>query len=676
MKTLRILPLTAALLSAVFAVSAEAQSQNPSSNQNDPQNLVPGDTGSETGDERPATLDELVVTASLEPVARNEVVSAVTVISRADIEARQVKYVGDLLRDVPGFNVSQSGGVGTQTQVRVRGAEANQLLVLVDGVRANDPANSDEFQWQFALTSDIERIEIVRGPQSAIWGSDAVAGVVNIIRRKGAEERRLSGRAELGSFDTVDLGADGAWTSAGGELRVFGGAAYTDTDGINIARIGDEKDGAENTTGNLGLEWRLGDAWTLSALGQVVDATSAFDDTDFLLTGLPVDTDRVTENEQTYLQAEARFAPGDSIWSGNVQVNTSDTDTLNIYDGAFNSRTSAEVVELRARGSAAWDGARGGSHRVTLAADHRGTDFTQRGIATDFGDPNQDQSLEVTGVAAEYQGQPIEGLTWTVSGRYDGNSEFDDIATWRAGLSHEVDEGMRVRLSYGTGSKTPTFTERFGFFPELFIGNPDLVPEESRGWEVGGEWDTLGDRLTVGGAYYRTRLKDEIDGFVFDPDTFAFTAANKDSDSERKGFELFLNSRPLDGLLISASYTYTDATEDDPDGNALREVRRPRHMASVNVDWRFLADRGGLNLNVNYTGEQFDVFFDPATFLSETVTLGSFTVVDLAGSWRLTDSLELVGRVANLFDEDYEEVLGYARPGVAFYGGLRGRFDF
>ena len=663
MRNLLTLPPAAMLLAAVSTMPAWAQ--------------TPEDNVSAAG-ERPAALDDLVVTASLEPVARNEVVSSVTVITRADIEARQVKYVGDLLRDVPGFNVSQSGGVGTQTQVRVRGAEANQLLVLVDGIRANDPANSDEFQWQFALTSDIERIEIVRGPQSAIWGSDAMAGVVNIIRRKGAEERRVSGRAEVGSFDTVDLAVDGAWSNGG--LRLFGGVSRYDTDGINIARVGDEKDGAENTTASLGAEWALGDAWTLAALGQFVDATSDFDDTDFFVTGLPVDTDRVTENEQTYLQAEARFAPADSIWSGNLQANFSDTDTLNLYDGVFNSSTAAEVIELRARGSAAWSGQRGVSHRITLAADHRGTDFTQRGIATDFGDPNQDQSMDVTGVAAEYLGQPIEGLTWTLSGRFDSNSEFDDIATWRAGLSHEVDEGVRVRLSYGTGSKTPTFTERFGFFPDFFIGNPDLVPEESRGWEVGGEWDVpwggFGDQLTVGGAYYRTKLKDEIDGFVFDPDTFAFTAANKDSDSERKGFELFLNSRPVDGVLVTASYTYTDATEDDADGVAAREVRRPRHMAGVNVDWRFAQDRAGLNLNVNYTGKQFDRFFDPETFVSETVTLSSYTVVDLAGSWRLTESLELVGRVANLFDEDYEEVLGYSRPGVAVYGGIRGRFDF
>lgn len=655
--------LAGAIVLGLSSLTAQAQNTN----------IVP-DPASD-GQEAPAELDDLVVTAALEAVPANESPSSITVITRADIEARQVKYVGDLMRDVPGFNVNQSGGVGTQTQVRVRGAEANQLLVLVDGVRANDPANSDEFQWQYALTSDIERIEIVRGPQSAIWGSDAVAGVVNIIRRKDVEERRISGRAEVGSFDTVDLAADAGWSV--GDLRLRGGVAYYDTDGINIAREGSEKDGAENTTADLGLEWGVTDAWTLIASGQFVDATSDFDGTDFFVTGLPVDTDQVAENEQTYWLAEARWAPNASIWSGNVGLNYTDTDTTNFTDGTFNTSTAGEVLEFRARASADWAGRREGtSHRITVAADHRETDFSQRGTPTDFGDPNQDQSMDVTGIAAEYLGRPIAGLSWTVSGRYDDNSEFDNIATWRLGFSHEVDPGVRVRGSFGTGSKTPTFTERFGFFPGTFIGNPDLVPEESRGWEFGLDWDVLGDRLSLGAAYFSTTLKNEIDGFVFDPDTFAFTAANKDSDSERDGFELLLNSRPLDGLLITASYTYIDATEDNAGGESLREVRRPRHMASLNADYRFANDRAGVNLNINYTGEQLDVFFDPATFVSENVTLDSFTIVDVAGSWRLTDSLELVGRISNLFDEDYEEVLGYSRPGVAYYGGIRGRFDF
>jgi len=660
MKKFTTLPLAAALLTGcpllILSLSAWAQeNDDPSA-------------------EAPAELDEVVVTASLEPLQRAEVTSSLTVITREEIEARQVKYVGDLLRDVPGFSVSQSGGPGTQTQVRVRGAEANQLLVLVDGVRANDPANSDEFQWQFALASDIERIEIVRGPQSAIWGSDAMAGVVNIIRRRDVQGGNMRGAVEIGSFATRDLSAGGAWTGDG--LRLRAGVAYHETDGINIARQGPEEDGAENATADLGLEWDVTESVTLLASGQFVDATSDFDATDFFVTGLPVDADRVAENEQAYWRGEVRIAPG-GAWSGSVSLNYSDTETTNFADGVFDTRTAAEVLEFRARASTEWAGrSPGTSHRLTFALDERETDFVQRGTATDFGDPNQDQSLGITGVAAEYLGQPVEGLTWTASARWDDNDEFENIGTWRLGFVQEVDEGVRVRGSLGTGSKTPTFIERFGFFPDFFVGNPDLVPEESRGWEFGVESDWLDGDLTLGAVYFDSVLENEINGFFFDPALGASTAINEDTDSDRSGFELTGRWAPIPSLLLSASYTYTDATQDLGEGQSEREVRRPRHMGSLNADWRFAGDRGNLNLNVNHTGEQLDTFFDPVTFVGSTVTLDAFTVVDLAASWRLTDSLEVVARAANLTDEDYEEVLGYARPGAAYYAGLRGRFDF
>lgn len=632
-------------------------------------------TGSDDGD-APAQMEPLLVTAALEPLSARDVASSVTVITREEIEQKQVKVLADLLRDVPGFNVSQAGGPGTQTQVRVRGAEANHLLVLVDGIRANDPASADEFQYQYALTANIERIEIIRGPQSSIWGSDAVAGVINIIRRKDVDTTQWGGRAEVGSFDTVDVALDGSWRGSGG-LELRGGVSRHETDGINIARMGDEKDGASNTTLDAGLEYAFTEAVRASVSGQYVDASSDFDAIDFVITGLPTDADRVTEAERRYLRSALDWAPPGGAWSGNASVNWTDTDNLNLADGAFTSSTAAEVLDTRLRASVLWPGQdEGQEHRMTFAMDHVDTDFSQRGIASPFGDPNQDQSYDQTSFAAEYVGRWFEGFTMTLSGRHNSFSDFDNIGTWQIGASHEVQEGVRVRGSYGTGMKVPTFTERFGFFEDFFIGNPDLKPEQSRGWEFGLEWTLPVAGLVLGGAYFDTVLQDEIDGFVFDPDTFLFTAANKDSDSDRNGFEVTLDSRPLPGLTLGASYTYTDATESDFTGQAVRELRRPRHMGSLSANYRFADDRANLNLNVNHTGKQFDVFFDPATFIGETVELSSYTVADMAGSWRLTPSLELVGRISNLTDEDYEEVLGFSRPGRAYYAGIRGRFDF
>lgn len=626
--------------------------------------------------EAPAQMAPLLVTAALEPLATRDVASSVTVISREQIEQKQVKYLADLLRDVPGFSVSQAGGPGTQTQVRVRGAEANHLLVLIDGVRANDPASADEFQYQYALTANIERIEIIRGPQSSIWGSDAVAGVINIIRRKDVDAAQLNARAELGSFSTADLAVDGGWRSAGG-LQLRGGLSRYETDGINISRAGRERDGAENTTADLGLEYAFNEAMSLALAGQFVDAVSDFDEIDFIVTGLPKDADRVTEAQRRYLRGEFRWAPPGGPWSGSASLNYTDTDNLNLADGAFSSSTAAEIFDARLRASVGWPGKDDGQeHRLTLAMDLVETDFAQRGIASPFGDPNQDQSYDQTSFAAEYLGRLFEGFSWSLSGRHNDFSDFDNIGTWQLGASHQVDEGVRVRGSYGTGIKVPTFTERYGFFEDFFIGNPDLRPEQSRGWEVGVDLGPRNQRWLVQLSYFDQVLTDEIDGFVFDPVSFVFTAANKDTDSDRKGFELALDLRPLDGLSLGASYTYTDATETDFAGMPVRELRRPRHMGGLSANYRFAADRANLNLNINYTGAQLDVFFDPVTFLGETVTLDSYTVADLAGSWRLTPSMELVARVSNLTDEDYEEILGFARPGRAVYAGLRGRFAF
>jgi len=247
-------------------------------------------------------IPELVVTAGLTPMPVGDVASSVTIIDRQEIEQRQVRYLADLLRDVPGFSVSQAGGAGAQTQIRVRGAEANHLLVLIDNIRANDPAQVDEFQYQYALTADIERIEIIRGPQSATWGTDAMAGVVNIIRRKNVATQYLAANAEFGSFNSINIGLDGSLVRD--SFRASGGLSLMETDGINVSREGDEKDGAENTTANAALEWGVGDDFRFLVSGMYVDASSDFDAIDFINTGLPIDADRVTENQQGYARAE------------------------------------------------------------------------------------------------------------------------------------------------------------------------------------------------------------------------------------------------------------------------------------------------------------------------------------------------------------------------------------
>jgi len=177
-------------------------------------------------------------------------------------------------------------------------------------------------------------------------------------------------------------------------------------------------------------------------------------------------------------------------------------------------------------------------------------------------------------------------------------------------------------------------------------------------------------------AYFDQDLQDEIDGFVYDPDTFLFTAQNRASDSTRKGIEAVFDVRLGDAFALAATYTYTNAREENELGQTIEEVRRPRHTASLSADYYFGNERGNLNLNLAYSGVQLDDFYSPQIYVAERVEIDAYTVVNLAGSWKLTRSLDLTGRISNLFDREYEEVLGFVRPGRAFYAGLRGRFDF
>ena len=617
-------------------------------------------------------LDDLLVTARLQPISIRDVASSVTVITREEIEQKQVKFLSDLLRDVPGFSVSQAGGAGSQTQVRVRGAEANQLLVLMDGVRANDPAASGEFQYQFALTSDIERIEIIRGPQSATWGGDAMAGVINIIRRKDVESQYLSANIEAGSFDSFNAGVNGGYT--GDVFKVYGGVSYLETDGTNISRTGDEKDGAKNTTGNIALEFDAGEAFSFHFSGQVIDANNEWDDIDFYVTGLPVDADRVTETRQDFLTGEIRYEPQQNPWSGSFSVNWMNSDNDNFSDGIWSDSTAADTLEFRLRGGSVFGEKQ--NHRFGFAIEHEDVSFSQRGQAWPGYDPNQDQSYDVNGYALEYVGKPVTGFTWTMSARLDDYSDFDNATTWQLAGSYQLTPVFRLRGSLGTGSKAPTFTERYGYYEGLFIGNPDLKPESSKGWEIGLDSSWEDNRYQFQLSYFDQDLQDEIDGYVYDPESGLATAKNKDDNSKRNGIEAIFNTRLGKSFTLAASYTYTDASEKDAMDQWVSEVRRPKHMASVSANYYFLDNRGNLNLNLNYNGSQQDVFYSPVSYTLERVELDAYTVLDLAGSWKLTQSLELTARISNLLDKEYEEVLGFVRPGRAVYAGLRGRFDF
>ena len=613
------------------------------------------------------TLEKILVTASRTPVPASRVGSSYSIIDRADLQSRQIVYVTDALRDVPGLAVSRAGTFGSQTQVRIRGGEANQVMVLIDGVEANDPALGDEFQFDQLVSTAIERIEIVRGPQSALWGSDALSGIINLITVRGTEPFSANGYLEAGSFGTTNVGAHVSSSGAIYDINV--GASHLETDGTNISRDGDEVDGNRNTTLNLNAGAQISERTRFEFFARHTDTARDFDGVDFFSTGLPTDADRRTAATQDYLRASASTAFLDDRWTHRFSFTGLETDNENFGDGAPLGSTAAEKLGFYYQTSLAFTESE--SHRLTFAIDRENEKFSQRGTASPFGDPNQDQEVDTTGYVLEYQGLDLGPLTFSAALRHDLNSDFDDVSTYRVTGSYLIGpSSTRLHASLGTGQKSPTFVDRFGFFSDEFVGNPDLKPERSKGWEIGLEQSLQRANLTIAATYFDERLEDEIDGFVFDPGTFLFTAANRPGDSKRQGVELWLTASPHDSLDLTASYTYTEATELASLGNEVDELRRPRNMLAVNLNFT-IRPRAEINLNVSYNGSQDDIMFPPFPLPPERVRLSSYTLVDLAASYRLTPTVQLVGRIENLLDENYEDVVGFNTPGVGAYIGVR-----
>lgn len=610
-------------------------------------------------------IDQIIVTAARTPVAVSQVGSATTVITREQIDRRQMRYVTDLLRTVPGFSIARSGVVGSQTQVRVRGAEANHVLVLIDGIRANDPGSGDEFRWEYLSTGAIERVEIVRGPQSSLWGSDAVAAVVHIITRPGHGKPFANGYAEGGSNSTANVGLNGGTNI--GSWQFGGGIEYLDTEGQNISRSGSEKDGSDLTTASLSVGYDASASLAFDAGARLVDAYSQFDAVDFA-TGLPADSDVATESSQTYLQLGSRLSTLDGDLVHSLRVNYFDADNDNLQDGSQSSSTSSDRLRVSYQADI-----RLAENQLALAVEHEITNFEQRG-AINFGDPNQDQEMDVTSVVADLQGNSFERLTWMLSARFDANSDFEDALTGRLSLAYALGERTTLRAHAGTAQKNPTFTERFGFFPGQFVGNPSLDPERSRSFEIGVGQSFLDSQLSLELSLFQSKLKDEINGFVFDPVTFLSTAENRPGDSDRSGVEFAASWQVTESLAVSGAYTYTDSSFEEEAGQESRELRRPRHTGSVSTSWRFAAERAELALTADYSGESLDQFFPPFPEPAQRVTLDNFWLVDLNASFRISDSASVFVRGTNLLDEDYEQVFGYQTMGRAAYAGLRLNF--
>lgn len=595
----------------------------------------------------------IYITAARVPVLPDDATVSITRLDEEELEARGPLFLADIVRAAPGLAVSRSGPAGTLTQIRARGSEANHVLVLIDGVEAASPF-SGEVDFSNFLFDDLGSVEIARGEQSVLWGADAIGGVIALSTRRPGEGADWSVRAEGGSFDTHRVTGRYGYGFDGGDITLSGGVY--ETGGIDISGLDGEEDGYRNRSFNFAGQLDDVAGWRIEGVARWIGSKGNADsDTDF--DGRLDDVDRERRGEQVFarLGVEREDEHDGIALTHSANLRLTDELARTYADGNQSGRTLGQRRALDYQLTAAWEtGA--ASHRLTGLIVHETDD-----VKNDAGPgslANQSREIETLALAADY-GLAYRGFDFTASVRQEDNELFDDAFTWRLGAAYAVDAvNGRAWVSGGEAVKNPGLFELYGFFPDFFIGNPDLNPERSTGWEIGWTQRIFNDMASWSAVYFDSELEDEI---FTDFGVFPATARNATSASNRRGLELQADVSVSPTLSVFGSASWLESDE-----NGVAEIRRPERLASLTVDWQPDA-QWRASLSADYTGEQTDTDF--GSF--QRVTLDAYTLVSGQLRWSMRPGAELYLRGENLLDEDYQDVFGYETSGRGLYFGLR-----
>ena len=626
--------------------------------------LLPATLQAETTDRQGAQIpasDTIVVTANrtARPIA--EVGASVTVIGEAEIVTRQPSDVVDILRTVPGVTFNRNGGVGTATGVSIRGAQSAQTVVLVDGIKLNDPSSiGGGFDFGPLLTGNISRIEVVRGSQSVLYGSQAIGGVVNLLTREPTEQLGVFARAEYGSRETAEI--VGNVSGKLGPVSASIGGTYFTTDGFstfNEDRGGVEDDGFESFGVNGKVLVQVTDNVALDFRAFYADGETEIDG--FLPDFSFGDTGEVSFREDFVGYAGINAALFDGAFRNRIGFGYTDIDRRN-----FNNDTNFETFtgsgeNRRFEYQGVMDA--GDVAEIVIGAEREESEYS----SVSFGAVTEPQDAWINSIYAEVTVSPIDGLSLTGGLRYDDTDTFGSATVFAASGAYSPNDGATViRASYGEGFKAPSLFQRFSDF-----GNPGLTAEESESWDAGITHSFLDGAAQVGVTYFERDGTNEI-GFAGcdasipvcnDPATprpFG-TYVNVDSVSA-DGWEFIIALQPVEGFDVALNYT-TISAFDDTTGNRL--ARRAKDTASLVADYQ--TDGGfGIGATVSVVGDSFDDSFN-------TVPIDGYFVGEVRASYKVTDALEVFGRIENVTDEDYETVANFGTPGRAVFGGVRYR---
>lgn len=589
------------------------------------------------GDE-PIKVKEVVVSATKIEEAIEETTSSVLVIDRETIEASGKEFVADLLKDIPEINIVQNGGAGKLAQAFIRGGEPAQVLVLIDGVKIKS-TTTGTFDFAGITANDIERIEIVKGPQSTIYGSEAMAGVINIITRKGGGDTRADLVLEGGSFESHKASVTVLGSINILDYRVTG--SYLETDGISIARDGDEKDGYKNATVSAKLGLRPSDTVNLEFTGRYYYDRSDLDGYDYVLRQSEDVLDFVQHGHHYVASVKASLYLFD-IWEQSVTFSVVE-DTLRTRDPVtswnnYDIITGMDTLE--------WQHNLYISDNVTVTAGYENRLEKGENIGT-FTKAIRNHAFYLNNKLSLLE----DNLHLNAGVRYDDHETFGIQNTYRVGGVFNIRQAdVRIKANYGTGFRAPTFNELFWPADPVWGGggNPDLEPEKTRSWEAGIEKNMFNRKMLLQLTYFHQKYRNLISGW---PPVNIGKA-------EARGIEAGASMKATDNVALTAFYTYVD-TEDKDTGQRL--TRRPIDKLNVTVDY----SNGPVSLMASYlyVGKAYD---DTARR-----NLSPYSLVNLSGGYVINKNVKFFGRIDNLFDEDYETAGGYNTPGISAYAGVK-----
>ncbi|MFC0206321.1 TonB-dependent receptor plug domain-containing protein [Novosphingobium soli] len=627
---------------------------------------APAPTSSPAGEEDAG--ERIVVTSLRTPVASERVSATVTVLDEPALVAIQPIAVTDALLRTPGISLSRNGGYGTTTSLRIRGADAGQSVMVIDGMRLSDPSSTAAgYGFSNLLLDDIDRIEILRGPQSILWGSDAIGGVVNVRTRRPVAPLEGSLAVEAGTHDTVSARAGLGGSSQALDWRLSGSRFVTD--GISARSNGQEDDGYARSAASGTATLRLAPGVSLDLRGYWSDSRNDFD-------GTSGDTRAYGTTEEWTGYAGLNFALLGGRLTNRVAVLQNETDRAN-FDPARSIRqvtfdAHGRVRRYEYQGTYAISGAVDAVFGLERE-EQRMTTASPANSTTPY--VLTPQSVDTDSVYGQLRATPLRGLTLDAGARYDHQSRFGGNTVVSAGAVYTPDGGASVlRASYDEGYKAPSLYQMFSDY-----GAAGLAPERAKGWQVGAE-RRFGEALRLSATWFQ-RDTDNLIDFAYCPTSGALPADCYVPGTQTTRFGYYANVRRAEahGLELSAegrwgaffangNYSWIEAEDRTPGSSTLgRQLQRvPRHLANAEAG---VALPQGLRASIaaRYAGESYNA-------ATGTAKLDDYWLVDLRAQWQVAEGLIVQGRVENLADEDYETVSGYSTLGRTVYLGMRSRF--